>query len=276
MKELEFTQEFTGNTLGPVSVDNAIQRLVAFGSSSRSGFLGYDLAGHVARLNGQLNHVGPWTILLADALGGQVTVDNVRQFAQHLTEFTDLINSVPDEDLASLDATEFRSVVEFCTLGFPGAWALKITKVGALLRSKTIPILDGHLARAFGYARDRFSAGRQPRWEAIEHVVSAIASGIKRQSNLLGEIRHRAEESVPAINVLSDVRLVDIIIWTSQDDRMERRGKPRDMWLRPPTENPPTLDEVSWLRQQPAPRTKDRPRNVTSLDAPAEPLRPDL
>ena len=180
-----------------ISVDDAVRRVVAFGCSSRSGFLGYDLTGHVARESGQLNFVCPWTILLADALGGRITVQDVQGFAHRIHRFSEMLNLVPDADLASLSPENMDNVIAFCTFGFPGAWAPKITKVGALLKPRAIPVLDGYLALAFGYQRDRFSAGREPRWQAIERVIKAIAVGIERQVVLLDEVRHRAEEIVP-------------------------------------------------------------------------------
>lgn len=45
---LDFTMGFSGDVLGPIPSDDAVKRVVAFCCSPRSGFLGYDLAGHVA------------------------------------------------------------------------------------------------------------------------------------------------------------------------------------------------------------------------------------
>ncbi len=129
---------------------------MAFCCWPRSGFVGYDLAGHVARTAGRPADVGPWTILLADALAGRVAVGDVHGFAGHITRFAELIAAVRDKDLAALDGDgldgkQLAAVVEFCQFGFPGVWAPTITKVGALFRPKAIPILDGWVARAFGY-----------------------------------------------------------------------------------------------------------------------------
>jgi hypothetical protein len=49
---LDFTAGFSGDILGPVRLDDAIRRVVAFCCSPQSGFLGYDLAGP---LPGQLD-----------------------------------------------------------------------------------------------------------------------------------------------------------------------------------------------------------------------------
>ncbi|MGH2704885.1 MAG: hypothetical protein ACRDJ4_07285 [Actinomycetota bacterium] len=56
--ELVFTDGFSGNVIGPISTEDAVKRGVAFCSSRRSGFIGYDLAGHVARTTGRLADVG--------------------------------------------------------------------------------------------------------------------------------------------------------------------------------------------------------------------------
>jgi hypothetical protein len=244
---LDLTSGFSGDILGPVRLDDAVQRVVAFCCSPLSGFLGYDLAGAAARATGRLAEVGPWTILLAEALAGRVTVGNVHEFACHISEFAELLAEVRDKDLAQLDDRESAAVTAFCSFGFAGAWAPKITKVGALFRPKAIPIMDGYLALAFGYSRDAFSVGSAPRRQAIDQVITALAAGIAANEDELQEIRSRAAKRVPAVTLLSDLRLTDVIIWTAQDDRMERRGKPRDTWLQMEPGEPPTTADVAWV-----------------------------
>ncbi|MGH2704886.1 MAG: DUF6308 family protein [Actinomycetota bacterium] len=168
-------------------------------------------------------------------------------FAAHVGRFSDLLRAVPNRDLATMDDVELARVSEFCAFGFPGVWAPKATKVGALFRPKAIPILDGYLALAFGYAREGFSVGVAARKHAIDRVVRALALVIKGQSVTLGVVRSRVEARVPPARFLSDLRLTDIIIWTTQDDRMERAGKPRDAWLRASPGEPPTLTEIRWV-----------------------------
>lgn len=244
---LDFTVGFSGNILGPIQLDDAVRRVVAFCCSPQSGFLGYDLAGAAARSTGRLAEVGPWTILLAEALAGRVTVGNVHGFARHIREFAELLAEVRDKDLALLDSRESAAVTAFCSFGFAGAWAPKITKVGALFRPKAIPIMDGYLALAFGYTRDAFSAGVAPRQQAIDRVITALAAGITANEEKLRRVRSRAASCVPAVTFLSDLRLADVIIWTAQDDRMERPGKPRDAWLQMEPGEPPTLADVAWV-----------------------------
>src|SRR5438445_779384 len=77
----------------------------------------------------------------------------------------------------------------------------------------------GHVARAFGYPRNGFTAGREPRWAAITKVVSALRVGINAQKEELATVRDRVAVNAPAVTILSDVRLTDLILWTSQDDR---------------------------------------------------------
>jgi Family of unknown function (DUF6308) len=244
---LDFTAGFSGDILGPVRLDDAIRRVVAFCCSPQSGFLGYDLAGAAARSTGRLAEVGPWTILLAEALAGRVTVGNVHGFVSNIREFAELLAEVRDKDLALLDDRESAAVTAFCSFGFAGAWAPKITKVGALFRPKAIPIMDGYLALAFGYSRDAFSVGAAPRRQAIHRVITALAAGILANEDKLQEVRSQAADRVPAVTFLSDLRLADVIIWTAQDDRMERPGKPRDVWLQMKPREPPTIADVAWV-----------------------------
>jgi hypothetical protein len=250
-RHLEFTAGFPGDVLGPVPVDQAVERVVAFCRSPRSGFLGYDGVGHLARQSGRLAEVGPWSILLADALAGRVSVGNVHGFAEHIEGFAARLQEVPDRDLATLNEAELASVAEFCAFGFAGAWAPKITKVGALFRPKSIPVLDGYVALAFGYARDSFSTGQTSRRTAIRRVIEALAHKIRAQATLLEDVRVQAEQQVAAVHVLSELRLADIIIWTSQDDRMERVGKPRNAWLHQPEGEEPPLHDLKWLSASP-------------------------
>lgn len=244
---LDFTAGFSGDVLEPVPLNDAVRRVVAFCCSPQSGFLGYDLAGAAARASGRLTEIGPWTILLAEALAGRVTIGNVHSFASRIREFSQLLAEVQDKDLALLDDGEFAAVIAFCSFGFAGAWAPKITKVGALFRPRAIPILDGYLALAFGYSRDGFSVGSAPRRQAIKRVTTALAAGIAVNGDKLQEVRSQAAGIVPAVMLLSDLRLADVIIWTAQDDRMQRPGKPRDVWLRTRPGKPPTIADVAWV-----------------------------
>jgi len=85
------------------------------------------------------------------------------------------------------------------------------------------------------------------RRQAIQRVVTALATRIAAQGDALSKVRRRAEEQVPAVALLSDLRLADIIIWTAHDDRMERPSKPRNLWLRMEPGKPPAIADVVWL-----------------------------
>lgn len=184
--------------------------------------------------------------MLADTLAGRVTAGNVHDFACHIQEFAELLSAVPGRELTPRDERELAAVIRFCSFGFAGAWPPKITKVGALFRPEAIPVLDGYLALAFGFPREAFSAGVRTRRPAIQRVVTALATRITAQGDALSGVRRRAEEQVPAV-ALSDLRLADIIIWTAQDDRMERPGKPRNLWLRMEPGKRRAAADVVWL-----------------------------
>lgn len=82
--------------------------------------------------------------------------------------------------------------------------------------------------------------------------MTALASRIEEQEAVIGYVRGRVQEVVPAASVVSDLRLVDIVLWTAQDDRMERSGKPCNAWLAATPGVPPSLTDVRWVahRQQ--------------------------
>ena len=121
-------------------------------------------------------------------------------------------------------------MTRLCQYGWPGVWGPKITKVGALYRPDSVPVLDGYVALAFGF-REGFSEGKQPRWSRIERVVHALAEAVNANADLLNQLRADAHELVPDLNRISDLRLLDIIIWTSQDDRISRVRKNANRWL---------------------------------------------
>ncbi|MEA2589303.1 MAG: hypothetical protein QOH66_2230 [Actinomycetota bacterium] len=244
---LNFTQGFLPDAIGEIPLDHAVARVGAFCSDPDSGFFAYDLVGYVARKSGRLEEIGPWTILVADALAGRIRVGDVNKFARHMEEFAKRLGDVPKKDLACTDEGGLSRVIDFCCFGFRGAWAPKITKVGALFRNEAIPILDGHLARAFGYPRNGFTAGRESRWAAITKVVSALRVGISAQKEELATVRDRVAVNAPAVTILSDVRLTDLILWTSQDDR-DSLSRGRMPWQARPTRTPPLTEDLArWI-----------------------------
>jgi hypothetical protein len=244
---LNFTQGFSPDAIGEIPLRYAVARVGAFCSDPGSGFFAYDLMGYVARKSGRLEEISPWTILVADALAGRISASDVNKFACHMEEFAKRLGDVPEEDLASTDEDGLGRVIEFCCFGFRGAWAPKITKVGALFRNETIPILDGHLARAYGYPRNGFTAGRESRRVAITKVVSALRAGISAQKEELATVRDQVAVNAPAVKVLSDVRLTDLILWTSQDDRDSLSRGRVPWWTSPAKTTPSPVDLARWI-----------------------------
>lgn len=110
-------------------------------------------------------------------------------------------------------------------------WAPKITKMLALYRPESVPVLDGYVAMAMGFARTGFSEGKDPRWERIRRTLKTLRAVLRHQGKQLDRVRDEVRLIVPDIDVATDLRLLDIIVWTSQDDRLVRPGSPVDLWL---------------------------------------------
>lgn len=229
----DFTNGFGGDVLPPVAFEDALHRVRAYCTDVNSGWSTYDLCGIEARLDGYFEQVRPWSLLAADALAGQIQVRDVARFdARHRVEFANRLMAVPPRiDLDQLDATGRAAVTRLCQYGFSGVWAPKMTKVAALFRPQAVPVLDGYVSLAFGFSRQGFSEGREPRWERIARVIDSLALSLGAHREFLGELRVSAIELAPDLPLIPDLRLLDIIIWTSQDDRMVRQGKPAGYWL---------------------------------------------
>ncbi|ORW29574.1 hypothetical protein AWB91_23085 [Mycobacterium paraense] len=97
-----------------------------------------------------------------------------------------------------------------------------------------MPILDGYVAMAFGFNRDGFSEGGESRRNRIRRVIDALAAFLTEHRDQMIELRETARAAVRDIDVASDLRLLDIVIWCSQDDLLERAGKMRNAWLDAP------------------------------------------
>jgi hypothetical protein len=65
-------------------------------------------------------------------------------------------------------------------------------------------------------------------------VIDALAAYLDEHRDQMIELRETARVSVGDIDVASDLRLLDIVIWCSQDDLQERPGKKRNAWLDAP------------------------------------------
>lgn len=230
------TAGFKGDVLGAVSFDDAVRRVRAFCSDPKSGWVSFDLAAHHARQAGHFATVGPWSMLWAQALAGRVTVGDLASFTSGMADFADLVRGVPEDvDLHEMDTETRRRVVRLCAFGFVGAWGPKITKVAAAYRPRAVPVLDGYVALAFGYGRESFSSvggerAQGSRSGRLAKVVDALADGTRCDREFLDAVRDALRPHVPGIDLASQLRLLDMIVWTSQDDRMSRNGKLANAW----------------------------------------------
>jgi hypothetical protein len=230
---LDLTQGFVDNALPPIPYEDALHRVQAYCTAVASGWATYDLCAVQGRLAGVFDTITPWSLLLADALAGQVQVRDISEFnLERRQELAQLLAAVPeDQDLNDLDDGGKAAVARVCKFGFAGVWGPKSTKLSALYRPRAVPVLDGYVALAFGFARAGFSQGLQPRWTRIERVIDAMAGALHKYSDTLATLRSDAYGLVPDLSLVPNLRLLDMIMWTSQDDRMTRPGKQADRWL---------------------------------------------
>lgn len=189
-----------------------------------------------ARRSGQFEVVDASTLLLANAINGQVSLANLAAFDhERRRTFASLIARIPaTAELARLDGQGLVAAVDACAFGFPGVWGPKITKVGALFRPGAIPMLDGYVGLAFGFGAEAFTAAATQqgmnRRERIDAVVRAMATWLATHEHVIAALRCRTEPTVPELALIPDLRLIDLVLWTSQDDRMPRRARQGPPW----------------------------------------------
>jgi len=220
--------------LPPISYGDALQRVLAYLGQEDTGWATYDLPAIHARRAGQFQAVGPWSILFANALSGRVEQKDVAGFTlSRRTNFADLVSRVPEYvPLADLSTEQVTAVVDLASFGFKGVWGPKTTKLAALYRPDAVPVLDGQMARAFGLNEDAFR--RRGQWKVhIGNVIREIAAWHRVEANreLLSQLRAEASDFAEEVALLSDVRLLDIVIWTTQDDRFSRRTTKTKAWI---------------------------------------------
>lgn len=222
--------------IASIPFDHAAKRVVSFCCDPHSGWRTYDRAGDAARAAGHFDTVEPWSLLWADALAGQLTVENLGEFSfERRALFARLISAVPvGKDLAAFNPSEREAVHELCTFRYPGVWAPKSTKVSSLYRPRAVPVLDSYVARAFGFKSTAFSEGDADRRNQIARVIDALASYLDEHRDQMSELRQTVRDPVRDIDVASDLRLLDIVIWCSRDDELERSNKKRNKWLEAP------------------------------------------
>jgi hypothetical protein len=242
----------TGNKgcLPAIPYADAVRRVSAYLGQKGSGWATYDLPSIHARRAGQFLTVGPWSLLLANALSGRVEQKNVAEFSlEHREEFARRTAAVPENvSLANLSPGQLDAVVHLASFGFKGVWGPKTTKLAALYRPDSVPVLDSQMAQAFGLKRNAFSAGKQ--WTIhIGDVVEKIAAWLRDPTNMqiLSQLRAEVAQTASDITLVSDVRLLDIILWTAQDDRESRRRAKKSSWLDLRPGVAPSLSSAAWV-----------------------------
>lgn len=203
----------------------AVRQAVNFALDHSDAFRVYDVAGMVARRDGRFGDVGPWTFLLAGAIGGWATFRDLNGSLEHLERFALLVRAIPpNSDLHQLTDTEREAVKALCSFRVPNIRAAKVTKVGALFRPRAVPILDKRIAEAFG---ERTLRGGDA---AIGRVVDALVEVVDRNQAALDRVRSEAARYVVDFRDLSSLRLADILIWTSAtggwDSELPRGASP--------------------------------------------------
>jgi hypothetical protein len=182
---IDMTAGFAGEVLGPIPIDEAASRIRVYCTSRYSGWAVYDLAGVSARSAALLTEVTAWSLLFANALNGRVELIQFADFNRtRRREFADRIGRIPgNRDLRRMTDDEIAAVVHACQFGFDGAWAPRITKLGALYRPAAIPVLDGYVGTAFGSRRDdlsvkvqRFGLNREERIAAIVRAMAGVSA----------------------------------------------------------------------------------------------------
>jgi len=218
--------------IGVRPIQDVVARVVGYCTHPRSGWHTYNMLGSVARRGGHFKEIAPWSLLWATTLAGRLSASDIARFTHEVrSELAQRLSGLSAKDLAEMDDDDVKGLTLLCRSGFHGVWAPKVTKMLALYRPDAVPILDGHVAMAMGFRRDGFRSGAEPRWERIEQTLLALRSILRDQQGELTQIRDQVAHEVPDIGEATYLRLLDIIIWTSQDDRMSRPGSPANYWL---------------------------------------------
>lgn len=216
--------------------DDAVHRVVGYAcwEKETAPFFTYDLAASVAREQHQLSAIGPWTILLANALGGGAGHREVKNVSERLIDFVELLRAVPvGRDLDELSDEERKAVHSFASFRAKGVRSARVTKVGALFRPRAIPILDSEIQSVY-----EDSSGQ---------TIEGLASDIRSQRDILVSAKMQATERAPDVARISLLRFCDIAIWTTLDDNKNTDRPPT--WLNVGREAVPRDPGIvaSWL-----------------------------
>jgi hypothetical protein len=234
MSVLSFVLPFGGGAK-EIPVEDAIARVRAYCTDPLSGWHTYDRTSHVARQEGVFDRVSPWSILWAETLNGQPRAADVIRFEKAMRDrIANGVSTLRGRQLCELVESEVAELVNLCTEGDKGFWAPKVTKMLALYLPECTPVLDGNVAEFMGLKRDAFSkrcratdgtmSGRR---ENIAAVIGTLRTTLRENAEVLQEVRDKVTLDVPDLSRASDVRLLDIILWTTQQDR----GTSKDRWV---------------------------------------------
>lgn len=208
-----------------IDFDDAVQRVVSYCCTAKSGWHTYDRPSHAARKEGVFDSLSPWSLLWAEALNGQIKATNMLEFtAERRGEYARSIQRIGRQPLADLDEEATNELAVLCSSGFKGVWAAKLTKVLALYLPAAMPVLDREIARSLGLGGTSFRPGISVvgRGRAVKNIgaaVRSLQSVLHGNAETLGAIRMAITEEVDDFGQASDVRMLDIILWTSQVDR---------------------------------------------------------
>lgn len=218
--------------IGVQRTEHLAARIVGYCTHPNSGWHTYTMLGAKARKLGHFNEIAPWSLLWAVALAGQLSVSDIAGFTHEFRrKLVDRLGSLPADDLANMSDDGLEALTLLCQSGFHGVRTPKMTKMLALYRPDAVPVLDGHVATAMGFARTGYSVGDEPRAERIRQTLLTLRSILREQHGELATIRRMVADVIPDIREATDVRLLDMLIWTSQDDRISRPGSPVNYWL---------------------------------------------
>lgn len=212
--------------LGPIDVGEAVSRVVVYCSTRLSGWAVYDVAAEALRPTGLFDAITPWSLNWANLLNGRATVTDVARFdVDHRKTLAGLLARIPlDTPLETLEGADLEAVVAVCAFGFSGVWAAKTTKMAALYRPAAVPVLDGHIATAFGFAQNDFAirarrSARYGRTDKIRFTVHSLRQNLRDNATQIQRVREELVTMNPTASFISDLRLLDIILWTTEDSR---------------------------------------------------------
>lgn len=200
--------------------------------------------------------LSPWSILIESALAGQANGDGVSSFCtDHRKSLASLIAALPDDTDLSTDHVE--AIVALATFTSPGVRLAKTTKVAAAFRPRAVPIIDSKCCNAFGLSVPETEAKTA---RTVRAITEAYAVILGDHRDTLTAIREVAVLTAPIYrrrDIISNLRLLDIIIWCAQNLR-DYTGRDTTRAWNTSTDAPATdttwmTDPESWTTPTPIP-----------------------